>query len=188
MPNRLAVVRLVNGSKLPYNSGLGFSVATPNPLYVLGNYNTTVDGTNFDLTLGFTTNGYSVPAALMADAITILSPNWQDRLSGLTYAVRPAASMTMNAALMAGNVPSTGITSTTFSGGVHNLPRFLEDWTGNTLILNTSLVCLYASQMATNQYQFSGSYHTQPIRKWGFDPNFLDPNKLPPGTPFYLIP
>ena len=35
---------------LPYNGGLGFSVATPNPLYVKGNYNVTADGAHLPIT------------------------------------------------------------------------------------------------------------------------------------------
>ena len=38
---RQAAVRLVNASALPYNQGLGFTVATQNPIYIQGNYNTT---------------------------------------------------------------------------------------------------------------------------------------------------
>ena len=186
--NNLSVVRLVNGVKLPNNNGLGFTVATPNPLYVLGSYNTTVNSNTYANTLGATTNGATVPAALIADAITILSPNWLDAASAASYTTRPAASMTVNAALLTGIVPSIGIAATNFSGGVHNLPRFLENWTGATFTLNTSLVCLFSSQMATNRFQFPGAYYSPPTRLWGFDQNFSSPNKLPPGTIFYTLP
>jgi hypothetical protein len=130
---------------------------------------------------------------LIADAITILSPNWSDALSASAFASRNASSMTVNAAFLCGNVPSTGNTSTTFSGGVHNLTRFLENWAGVTLTYNTSLVCLFASQMATNQWQVQhnsnpSGYYDPPTRLWGFDVNFLNPSKLPPGTPVYSLP
>ncbi len=188
--NKLAVVRLVNGSTLPYNDDLGFTVATPNPLYVEGNYNTTVKGVpGNSLALGSPTNGASIPAALAADAITILSTNWSDAASEGGFGARAApADTTINAALLAGNVPSTGTNSTTFSGGVQNLPRFLENWSGHTLVLNTSLVCLYGSQMATNQFQLPGIYYLPPTRLWGLDVTFLNPSKLPPGTPLYELP
>jgi len=64
-----------------------------------------------------------------------------------------AASDTVNAAILTGNVPSTGPGTNQFSGGVHNLPRLLEDWgrsTNQTLTLNTSLACLFNSRYATN--------------------------------------
>ena len=74
----MSVVRLTNAQKLPLNNyngnNLGWSVGTLNPLYIWGNYNTTIDGVHFALAPGSTTNGYSVPAAVFCDAITILSP------------------------------------------------------------------------------------------------------------------
>jgi len=63
--SQLPAVRLVNGLKLP---PAGLTVATPQPLYIEGNYNTTTNGTNFSTGPGDTTN--TEPAALMSDAIT----------------------------------------------------------------------------------------------------------------------
>ena len=183
-----AVVRLVNGAKLPVNNGLGFTVATQNPLYVKGNYNVTINSNTYAMGLGSTTNGSSVPAALLSDSITILSPNWQDSQSSGGYSGRGAADMTFNAALVTGNMPSTGTSASTFSGGVHNLTRFLEDWSGCNLTLNTSIVCLYASHMATNQFQMPGAYYAPPTRNWGFDQTYYSPNKQPPGVPCALVP
>jgi hypothetical protein len=188
LTNKLAVVRLVNAQKLPANDGLGFTVATQNPLYVLGNYNTTQDGVHFATTIGSTTNGYTVPAALIADAITVLSSNWNDKLSSDSYTMRTPVNTTLNAAIIAGDVPSTGTTATTFSGGVQNLTRLLENWSGYVLNYNTSLVCLYSSQMATNQFQLPGNYYEAATRNWGFDPNFSNPYKLPQGIPIYTLP
>ena len=130
--NKLAVVRLVNGATLPTNYSLGFTVGTPNPLYVKGYYNVTRDGTHFAYTPCSTTNSPSctVPAALLCDAITILSTNFND--SGSRTNVGTAAmannTNTVNAAIITGNVPSTGTSATTFSGGVHNLMRMQENW------------------------------------------------------------
>jgi hypothetical protein len=192
--SQLDVVRLVNARKLPYNNDLGFSVATQNPLYVWGDYNTTIDGTHFALTVGSTTNGYTVPAALISDALTILSASWSDSASYGTSPTAVNSNLVLNAAIITGNIPSTGTTATTFSGGVHNLTRYLEDWTGNTTTYNTSIVCLFSSQMATNQFlmPYSGSnpngYYVPPTRNWGFDLTYYDPDKQPPGVPCALIP
>jgi hypothetical protein len=193
--NKLAVVRLVNGARLPYNNKIGFSVATPNPLYVRGNYNTTADGTHFALIPDSTTNtGSCVPAALLCDAITILSSAFTDSTSSNTIGTASQSNV-VNAAVITGNVPSTDTTATTFSGGVHNLMRMQEDWSSSTLVLNTSIVVLYASNMATNQFRnptgWSGvinPYYSPPTRQWGFDPNFYDPAKQPPGIPQALVP
>jgi hypothetical protein len=194
--NKLAVVRLVNGVRLPFNNDLGFSLATLNPLYVRGNYNTTADGTHYALTPDSTTNNQycTVPAALLCDAITILSSTFTDSTSINTTGTASQSNV-VNAAFITGNVPSTGQDAVTFSGGVHNLMRMQEDWSSSTLVLNTSIVVLYASQMATNQFRnpinWSGvinPYYSPPTRQWGFDPNFYNPAKQPPGIPQALVP
>lgn len=194
--NKLAVVRLVNGAALP-QSGFGWTVVTPNPLYVKGDYNVTRDGVHFAYAPGSTTNSPSctVPAALMCDAITSLSSSFNDITSSSAIGTA-TVSNTVNAAIIAGNVPSTGTTATTFSGGVQNLIRWQENWSSSTCILNTSLVCLWASQMATNQFRnptgFSPApinpYYSPPTRLWSFDPNFYNIAKLPPGTPYCTLP
>jgi hypothetical protein len=190
--NRLAVVRLVNAQELPYNNDLGFTVATQNPLYAVGHYNVTTNGLEFSYEVGATTNGFTVPAALLADSITVLSSNWSDSISlghNYTYASQATPKYTtINAAIVTGNVPSTGTSATTYSGGVENLTRLLEDWTGVTLTYNTSIVCLYSSQMATNQFQMPGTYYEAPTRQWGFDPTFYNPARTPPGIPEALVP
>ena len=188
---RQSAVRLVNASQLPDNNGLGFSVATQNPLYVQGNYNVTVTNVSGNsLALGSTTNGASVPSALLADAVTILSPQWHDSEGSLSYSLRPVvtSSVTVNAALITGAMPSTGTSATTFSGGVQNLTRFLENWTSVKLTLNTSIVNLFNSNIATNQFQMPGAYYNPPQRLWGFDTTYYSPNKQPPGVPCALVP
>src|SRR5205807_1791618 len=77
-----------------------------------------------------------------------------------------------------GNTNNAG----TFSGGVMNLPRLLEDWSSSTLTLNTSIVNMFASQIATNQFKNPGTYYWAPSsRNFSFNTNFLA--KQPPGTP-----
>jgi hypothetical protein len=93
----------------------------------------------------------------------------------------------VNAAIITGVVPSTGTTTSTFSGGVHNLPRLLEDWGGQTLTINTSIINLYSSQEATNQFKNPSVYYEPPTRKFSYDVNFMDPNKVPPGIPNALV-
>ena len=70
-----------------------------------------------------------------------------------------------------------------YSGGVNNLPRLLEAWSGRTFTLNGSLVCLYNSAKATNIFQSPGVYYSAPTRNINFDQNLTDSTKLPPGTP-----
>jgi len=186
---QLAAVRLTDGTVLPTAPGVGgaptgFTVATPNPLYVWGNYNCTNSAY-----LNTTNTSATVPAALISDALTILSPSWQDSHSNDSFktGVRVATSTTVNAAILTGVVYTSGSTGDSpFSGGVVNLPRLLEDW-GNggsvTLTINTSIVNLYNSVYATAAWQVPGTYYYAPTRNFNFDQNFSNQSGLPPGTP-----
>lgn len=167
-------VRLVNGQTLP---PLGLTVATPNPLYVKGHFNAPAAH------LGTTNTSLTKPASLVADAVTILSGNWNDANSTKSLSNRTATDTTVNAAIIAGIVESN---STSYSGGVENFPRFLENWSGRTLTYNGSMVVMFPSQIATGPWRGTGSsigIYNPPQRNWAFDVNFLDPTKLPPGTP-----
>ena len=169
----------------PSNGGLGWSVATPDPLYVLGHYN--CPNSSY---LGTTNTTASVPSALMSDALTILSPAWLDSESSSSYTTRNASDTTVNAAILTGNVPSTGSSSSQFSGGVHNLTRLLEDWNSpstRTLTLNTAIMNLFSSEKATRQFVNPGTYYDPPTRKFSYDLNYLDPAKQPPGIPCALV-
>ena len=169
-------VRLTNGIALPPNGGLGWSVATPNPLYVLGNYNCTNSSY-----LASTNTTSSVPAAFMSDALTILSSNWKDSLSSSNYTSRTATDTTVDAAILTGIVPSTGSSSSQFSGGVHNLPRLLEDWNSPStynLWLNTAIMNLYNSQTATHMFVNPGTYYDPPTRHFSYDLNY----RIPPSS------
>ena len=179
-------IRLTNGRTPPVNGGMGWSVATPNPLYVLGHYNCTNSSY-----LGTTNTTASMPCAFMSDALTILSPAWQDSKSSGSYTARDAVDTTINAAILTGNVPSTGSSSSQFSGGVHNLPRLLEDWNSPStkiLTLNTSLINLFNSVIATQQFVNPGTYFDPPIRKFSYDLNFRHLAKQPPGVPCVVMP
>lgn len=157
-----AVIRLVNGSRLPDQ---GLTVATDNPLYVWGDYNTI----------------QKQPASLVCDAINILSNNWNDANSDQSISNRIATNTRVNGAIMTGNTETTW---GHYNGGLENLPRFLEYWSGRTFTYLGSLVCVWESQWATGQWYYGGNYYTAPNRAWSFDTDFLDPDNLPPGSPF----
>lgn len=186
----LHAVRVKNGSIIPTNGpsaaqATGFTIATQNPLYVWGNYNSPNSGH-----LASTNTTATFPASLISDAITILSPNWNDTTYGTntsTLTSRVAANTTVNAAIVAGSVYTTSSAVGAFSGGVVNLTRLLENWSGRTLWLNTSLVNLYNSAKATAQFQNPGIYYNAPTRNFNFDQNFLSQFKLPPGTPMVSV-
>lgn len=176
---KLPAVRLVDGQQLPSS---GLTVATPMPLYILGNYNVEAqDGTS----IGTSNTVYTYPAAFMADAVTVLSSNWNDGYDGSTaLAQRPAMDATVNAAILQGIVPSASIGGNYYySGGAENVLRLLEDWSTNTLTYNGSMVTMFNCRYATNYWQSPGDYYNEPTWQWSFDPNFLNQNLLPPGTP-----
>jgi hypothetical protein len=165
------VVRLVNGTQLP--SG-GMTVVSQNPVYVLGDYNT-------QPALGGAA-GTHPPAAVLADAITVLSNNWSpndsDAKGTLSQSSRPAATTFVNAAFATG--PSTESTQANGGNGqLENVIRFLEDWSGQTLNYAGSIIALWHSLQATGAW--NTTYYTPPVRNWSYDPLFN--TTPPPGTP-----
>jgi hypothetical protein len=167
-------VRLINGQVLPSR---GLTVATPQPLYVKGHFNVP------DADVGTSRTENTRPAALIADAVTVLSGNWNDGASSSSLSSRMAGNTTVNAAFLAGIVETV---EGSYSGGVENFPRFLEDWSGKTFTYNGSMIVMFPSQYATGTWKGTGSaygIYNPPARNWTFDLNFLDPTRLPPGTP-----
>ncbi len=168
----LGAVRVSNGLELP---AAGLTLATGRPLYVQGNYNE-LDSAN----LGTTNTSATRPASLVADAVTILSPNWSDANSTNLLKSRPAVPTTVNAAILTGVVETA---NGNYSGGMENFPRFLETWGGgNIFTYNGSMVKMFPSLYATNIWGKPNVYDP-PKRNWAFDLNFYDATKLPPLTP-----
>jgi hypothetical protein len=76
------------------------------------------------------------------------------------------------------------------SGGIVNFPRFLEIWNLNGVEkawnYTGSFVPLFHSTQALSQWENATSIiYMPPRRNWSFDQTFLNPNQLPPGTPFF---
>ena len=200
--SQLPAVRMVNGAQLPNTvdpNGTGkitsgLTVTTPQPIYVEGNYNVQTASSSALASFGTTNTAYTYPAALIADAITILSGNWSDTgaayLAGGSLGSRATPSATtVNAAALEGIVQST---NSNYSGGVENFLRMEEDWTGVILQYNGSIAVMFPSQYAINFWPGTGSgpnVYNPPTRHWGFDYNFTDPSKLPHISPkvFRLI-
>ena len=163
-----ASVRLVNGSQLPSQ---GLTVVSENPMYIQGDYNTVA----------------KVPAAVLADAITVLSNNWapnnSDAKGDLATVTRQATATTVNAAFALG--PSVESVMGQGNGQLENDIRFLEDWNGNQFTYGGSIIDLWHSQQAVGQWQCCGSggtqYYTAPQRIWSYDTLFN--TTPPPGTP-----
>lgn len=205
--NDYVAVRLRGGTQLPKPNTAadtgGLSVVTERPLYVLGDYNTTVWR----------------PAALMGDAITFLSnpPNaamdsstarypssatrcgpatgWCDIMQQ-AMTQRTSRGSTVYAAILAGisetpcDYARAGCGAPPYGGGLENFPRFLENWSGVTFKYTGSLVSLWSNRYSAGLWNntanvgyANASYYSPPTRNWSFDVNFRFPQRLPPGTP-----
>ncbi|MES2572154.1 MAG: hypothetical protein V4710_19115 [Verrucomicrobiota bacterium] len=185
-------IRLKNGGVLPDK---GLTIVSQNPVYVEGDYNTgTTDNPtkvpsnkqgNPDNTDSPTVPGYTrKPAAVIADAVMLLSNKWKDSDSSDEVSNRKASHTTYNMALLAGVMPSgyrpsNGAPAYGYSGGANNYPRFLEDWRNKTCTYYGSMVELFQSSVFTGEWD-TGAIYRPPLRRWNFDANFLsDP---PPGS------
>lgn len=194
-------VRLLNAEVLPNRRAAdptnaflpeGLSVATNAAIYAVGNFN--ADGSlQADLSDMITPEANEVPAAIIADAINILSEAWDTRDFDTNQVVpsgditsgdtsRPNAHDTeLSAAFLTGIVETTGTSSSQYSGGVENYPRFHERWSGRSLRYRGSIVALFASEVATGRW--SDARYGAPRREWGFNSMFGGQRRYPPGTP-----
>ena len=159
----IGAVRLKNGAQLPQPStASGFSVASDDPTYVQGDYNTV------NKTL----------AMVAGDAITILSNAWDDDKS-TNFANRVARETEANAVFMNGIVPSG---NEKYSGGVENYFRFLEKWGGKKFQFSGSIIQLWRSKEAIGNWRYGNPVYDAPKRPWSWD-TALGGIDGPPGAP-----
>ncbi len=184
-------VRFVNGSRIPNRNTItatqseGVTLATNTAAYVVGNFN--ADGTlQADLSDMTTPEAGEAPAAIVADAIGVISNAWWNSGTGLpvgdstsSNSTRPAASSTeVSCAFLTGIVDTVG--SSSYSGGVENYPRFHEKWSGKSLRYRGSIIALFNSEIATGPWK--NTKYSPPKREWGFNSMFGG-GTYPPGTP-----
>ena len=213
------VLRLVDGAlgQVPrrtdagatLDSPGGFTVASENPLYIWGDYNsnaTDASGWAGD-TVEFQgdVTGHSAAAAI-ADAVTLLSVDWND-----LYSVGAAAATNAQVTNQANRNPShdghfrlaiAGGKNMNFlqptyttpaapgndfgtDGGVHNFLRYLENWGGQTMYYKGSLVSLFYATYGTGTFKCCNVVYGVPTRAFHFDLDFTSPGGLPPGTPMF---
>ncbi len=166
------------------NPPCGLTIASENPVYIQGDYN------NAGATTGFT--GASVASSVAADAVTLLSDNWNDVNSFIspydpgsrtgnqtTYRVAIIAGKGIPFLQTAGSQPDYGT-----DGGLHNFLRYLEGWGGANLYYQGSLVSFYYNRQAIGIYKCCNTVYGPPARFYAFDGNFSNgPQWLPPRTP-----
>jgi hypothetical protein len=156
-------LRIKNATTL----GAGLTVASANPVYTVGDFNTT----------------NKQPAAILTDAYTILSSSWDDSKSAGSMNTRQAANTVINASFITGDTPCS---SSNYNGGLASLPRYLEYWgSSKTSTICGSMVNLWNSTQATGKWSLN--YYEPPVRDWSFDTDLNDPSKQPPEVPKILI-
>lgn len=176
-------VRFQNAAVLEATSGLapdpvGVTMITNQAAYTQGDFNAV----------------NKKPAAIMADSINVLSNAWPlgDYSSGTSMSSRVATDTTVNAAFLAGTDSTGGGDGAAFqdlgdySGGVHNMPRHHENWTGVDFNYTGSLVSLNVAEHVDGGLVVGSPQYNPPNRNYAFDTDFNDPAKLPPITPRFV--
>jgi hypothetical protein len=175
-------LKLVNGGigNLPPP---GLTIASENPVYVQGNWN--AGNNNFP--------NPHIASAILTDAITLLSNNWNDRRSFTDphdQGPRTATDTGYRFAVIAGkglSFPQPAGAPQDFGtdGGAHNFLRYLENWGGRTLSYRGSIISLFTSRQALGIYKCCADVYSPPTRGYNFDVEFLTPVLLPPNTPMF---
>jgi hypothetical protein len=183
-------LKLTNGS-LGNIIGPGLAIASENPLYVQGNWNAN--------NAGF--GNPHVATSLLADAVSVVSNNWNDRQSllhpydfnsagagdgriGTTTWYRMAV---ISGKGLAFPQPAVGAPPRDYGtdGGAHNFLRYIENWGGQALNYRGSIASMFYSRQATSTYKCCTNVYSPPTRGYNFDTDFLTPALLPPRTPMF---
>ncbi len=202
----------VTGGAGKLSTTKGITVSSENMVYIWGNYNTTgidtapANGVSCLNDLSGTCHylGNQVPTSIVCDAFFPLSKTFFDSETSMypdNLGKRPADNSptvaqetSVRAAIIAGNnlsalsaspdAGNSGALESRLNGGMHNFPRFLENWGARWNFVG-SMIPLYHSVQALGQYNANSTIYGAPIRNWAFDITFTDPNRLPPGTPLF---
>jgi hypothetical protein len=203
-----AGVSYVPGTNLVQANSIGFTVASEEPVYVLGDYNS---GPADPVWGGGTNNTQHAAAAIIADSVTLLSNppsgttlpvanrGWTDAGSfnfpgdvTTGASTRKGNNSYYRVAIAAGKSvpfpqpPGAGQDFGT-DGGMHNFLRYLENRGANGATVNYtgSLISMYYSQYSTGTFKCCNVVYGAPTRNYFFDTLFLNPANLPPGTPMF---
>lgn len=157
-PSEFPALRLQNASEV----GAPLTIAANNPVYTVGNFNTTSKKS----------------VSILSDALTFLSAAWDDTKGALNKNQRDASATTVNLSFITGDVVTS---SPDYNGGFENLPRLLESWTNKILTWKGSAANLWNSTQAVGLW--NSTYYNEPKRNWSYDTDLDIPTNLPPGTP-----
>jgi hypothetical protein len=168
-------LKVVNGAL--GNLTNGFTVASENPVYIQGDFNATAASVTAEP---------NIPAAIIADSITLLSNVWNDTLTFRfpnDATNRNAANTGYRFAMITGK--ARPFAKPAAWGVNEHFMKMLEDWSGTTLRYRGSMVSLFFSRQAIGIYRADANVYSPPTRGYNFDTDFLTPALLPPGTPMF---
>jgi len=174
-------IRITTGPALPSNGGLGFTMATPNPLMC-----------------GATTTAQIRPISAQhnptppepcqpPDERRDHSPlqKLERQISAVFPLKPPRHQHNAQRRLDPGLVDLYFLDD--YSGGIMNLTRLLEDWGNNSpsivLTFNTSIMMLYESQQVRMHFKILAALLLCPYRKFSYDIRYSDLPTQPPACP-----
>jgi len=185
-------VRIVNGERLySTRSGAsavrGLTVVSDQGVAIWGHYNST---TNWK------------PAAILADALYVLSENWDDDTHSHSdndlNNNRAGSNTNVFTAVVTGIARTGGVNgpagqdkgADSNGGGLINFLRMGEDYspfssTRANLTYKGSIVSLGAPLHSESSWG-PFNYYDAPNRLWSYDERFNDPEQLPPMTPAFI--
>jgi hypothetical protein len=170
------------------------TIATDQAIYIQGNYNNPSNGAALAKDTAYTASSRRVPAAIMADTITVLSNQCSNNnkqvncgiLDGTSSTPQVADGIGINAAFLSNLMKSAsnqaGVTNQ-YNGGLNKYMRLLENWGGSTsgtyYNYTGSMVNLGESIESDKIPDGAGV----PRRNFNYDTNFNSFDGLPPMTP-----
>ena len=184
-------LKLVNGATLGSDAVLanrvaGLTVVSENPVYIQGDWNAQPT---------FLVNDNHAATAVIADAVTLLSGNWNDTNSfNSPYSAAARVRSANNyyrVAILSGKGPSFALPADEVAmadfgtdGGAHNFLRMLEGGAG-TVNYRGSMATLFYNRQGVGTYKFGATVYGAPTRNFSFDTDFTNPALLPPLTPMF---
>ncbi len=205
----------ISGAANRLSQTKGITISTENMIYIWGSYNALgIVGAPAAGTATLNDGGYlgpQVPSSIVADAIFPLSKTWSDSMSSINpeggnggatmrtadvnvpntgeeTSVRAAIIAGTNMSALQVNPDAGNGADSRLSGGMHNFPRFLENWLTPQRSWNFvgSFCPLYYSTQALGPWIYlDQQIYGAPYRNWAFDTSFRDLSRLPPGTPMF---
>lgn len=141
------------------------TVASEGSVYVQGDFNTEA----------------KKGASIIGDSVNLLSNAWDGSKTAGSLPV--ASPTTFNCAFITGNYETE---AGRYNGGLENLPRFHENWSGVPCHITGSFVNTWDSQYGTGTWRIGSDRYTAPQRFWGYDEDFNSVANLPPFTPMVV--